>query len=106
MPALHEPMFDATDQTTMSDPLKTMLNEVVVLDTTGPIVYIGTLVEVTEHTFVLKDTDMHDCRDGHASKEQYVAQTRCDEVSVNRKKVIVMNSTVISLSRLEDIVRD
>lgn len=90
----------------MSDPLLSLKNEVVVLDTASPIVYIGTLVEVAEHTFVLHDADMHDCRDGHANKEQYVAQTRCDEVSVNRKKVIVMRSAVISLSRLEDIVSE
>ncbi len=106
MPVLPETLPGARDFTTMNDPLQGLLNEVVVLDTTSPIVYIGTLVAVTEHTFVLHDTDMHDCRDGHANKEQYVAQTRCDEVSVNRKKVIVMRSAVISLSRLEDIVSE
>ena len=88
----------------MGDPLKGLLNEVVVLDTATPIIYIGTLAEVTDHTFVLGEADMHDCRDGHATKEQYVAQMRCDEVPVNRKKVIVMRTAVISVSRLEDVV--
>ncbi len=90
----------------MSDPLERMLNEVVVLDTTTPIVYMGTLVELTEHTFVLNDADMHDCRDGHANKEHYVAQTCCDEVTVNRRNVVVMRATVISVSRLADIVAE
>ena len=104
MPALPETPPNANDVTTMSDPLRSMINDVVVLDTTSPIVYIGTLVEVTEDTFVIHDADMHDCRDGHATKEHYVAQTRCDEVSVNRTRVVVIRSAVISLSRLEDIV--
>ena len=90
----------------MSNPLQSLLNEVVVLDTSSPIVYIGTLIEITENSFVLENADMHDCRDGHANKEHYIAQMRCDEVSVNRKKVFVMRSTVISLSRLEDIVSE
>ena len=106
MPALPETPPDASDVTTMSDPLRSMINDVVVLDTTSPIVYIGTLVEVTEHTFVLHDADMHDCRDGHATKEHYIAQMRCDEVPVNRTRVIVMRSAVISVSRLEDIVSE
>ena len=42
----------------MSDPLKRMLNEIVVLDTETPIIYIGKLVEVTDRVFVLEDTDM------------------------------------------------
>ena len=41
-----------------------MIGELVVLDTATPIIYIGTLVEVTDHTFVLNNADMHDCRDG------------------------------------------
>lgn len=90
----------------MSDPLERMLNEIVVLDTTTPIVYIGTLVEVTDHSYVLNNTDMHDCRDGHANKEHYIAQTRRDEISVNRRNVIVTRSAVISISRLSDVVAD
>lgn len=90
----------------MSDPLERMLNEIVVLDTTTPIVYIGTLVEITDHSFVLNNTDMHDCREGHANKEHYIAQTRRDEISVNRRNVIVTRSAVISISRLSDVVAD
>lgn len=90
----------------MSDPLERMLNETVVLDTMTPIVYIGTLLEITEHTFVLNQADMHDCRDGHANKEAYVAHARRDEVSVNRRNVVVMRSIVISVSLLADVVAE
>jgi len=90
----------------MSDPLEIMLNESVVLDTATPIVYIGRLVEITEHTFALEDADMHDCRDGHANKEHYLAETRDEGVAVNRRRVVVMRSFVISVSRLKDIVAE
>ncbi len=88
----------------MNDLLEHMLNETVVLDTDTPILYIGKLVEITERTFVLVDADMHDCRDGHANKEVYLAEIRRDGVAVNRRRVVVMRSVVISLSCLADIV--
>ncbi len=88
----------------MNGTLDSMLNESVVLDTATPILYIGTLTEVTDATFALSDADMHDCRDGHATKEAYLADARSEGVAVNRRKVVVMRSVVISLSRLEDVV--
>jgi hypothetical protein len=88
----------------MSDPLERMLNEQVVLDTGTPIVYIGKLTEITENAFVLDDTDMHDCRDGHANKEAYLAESHRDGLAVNRRKIVVMRSAVISVSRLADVV--
>lgn len=94
------------DLTDMSDPLKRMLNEPVVLDTDTPIVFIGTLVDITDRAFVLTDADMHDCRDGHANKERYLADANRDGVPVNRREVVVMRSVVISVSRLADIVTE
>ena len=90
----------------MSEPLQRMVGEVVVLDTGTPIVYFGKLIEVGDHTFVLEAADMHDCRDGHATQEAYIAEVREAGVSVNRRRVVVMRNTVISVSRLEDVVTD
>ena len=86
------------------DPLRRMIGEEVVLDTGSPIVYIGRLVEITEHTFVLEQADMHDCRDGHAKKERYLAEVKDEGVTVNRQRVVVMRSAIISASRVADIV--
>jgi hypothetical protein len=86
------------------EPLKALLQECVVLDTGTPIVYIGLLREVTNSVFVLADADMHDCRDGHANQEVYLAETRRDGVTVNRREVIVMRSAVISVSRHSDVI--
>ncbi len=87
----------------MSEPLRDLLNRIVVLDTTLPILYIGTLVDVSDHALVLEYADMYDCRDGHANKEQYLLDAQRDGVAVNRKRIVVMRATVISVSRLEDI---
>ena len=86
------------------EPLLRLINEVVVLDTMTPIVYIGKLVELTDTTFVLDRADMHDCRDGHANKELYLIETAQGDVAVNRTNVIVIRATVISVSRLKDVV--
>ena len=83
-----------------------MLNEHVVLDTGTPIVYIGQLVEITPHTFVLNSADMHDCRNGHANPEIYVAQVHREGLDVNRRNIVVMRSVVISVSRLADVVSE
>ena len=90
----------------MSDPFESLLNEMVVLDTASPIVYIGTLTEVSEHAFVLIDADMHDCRDGHANKELYLADTCRDGVTPNRRTIVVARAAVISVSPLADVVTD
>ncbi len=88
----------------MCGAFRDMLNQRVVLDTGTPIVYLGTLGEVTDGNFVLTDADMHDCRIGHANQEQYVAEAHVGGIAVNRRKVVVMGSVVISVSRLADIV--
>jgi len=90
----------------MSDPLEKMLNRQVVLDTGTPIVYIGTLREITAHALVLEEADMHDCRDGHAHKEMYLAEVHRDGLTVNRRHIVVMRSVVISVSRFEDVVAE
>lgn len=88
----------------MSDALQRMVDETVVLDTGTPILYIGKLMEVTDSTFVLQEADMHDCREGHANREMYLAEAFQEGTTVNRREVVVMRSAVISVSRLADIV--
>ena len=90
----------------MADPLERMIGEDVVLDTGTPIIYIGRLVELADHVFVLEEADMHDCRDGHLDKEAYLAEASKDGRAVNRRRVVVMRSAVISVSRLADVTAD
>lgn len=90
----------------MSEALQRLVGEIVVLDTGTPIVYIGSLREVADHTFSLSDADMHDCRDGHANPEEYIAKTYDEGITVNRRGIVVMRSAVISVSRLADVVTE
>lgn len=88
----------------MNGPLERLIGEKVVLDTGSPIVYIGTLMEMDASVFVLEEADMHDCREGHANKEVYLAEAAVDGVPVNRRRVVVMRASIISVSRVADIV--
>jgi len=88
----------------MSEDLARLLDRTVVLDTAGPIVYLGVLKEVSEVGFWLEHADVHDCRDGHASKELYLIEARRDGVTPNRRRVFVMGSTVLSVSALDELV--
>ncbi len=90
----------------MSHPFDRMLNEQIVLDTGTPILYIGRLLEYTDDVFVLADADMHDCREGHANKEVYLAEAHSEGITVNRRNVVVMRSAIISVSCVTDIVVD
>ena len=90
----------------MAHPFERMLNAQVVMDTGTPILYIGTLLEYTDDVFVLADADMHDCREGHANKEAYLAQSHADGITVNRRNVVEMRTAVISVSRVADVVVD
>jgi len=80
------------------------LSHAVVLDTGGPIVYLGTLTHVDEAGFVLENADVHDTRDGHAIKEVYINGVSIHGISPNRRRVLVMPSAVMSISKLDDVV--
>jgi hypothetical protein len=83
------------------DPL---IGEVCVFDTSGAIVYLGRLVAADDVVFTLENADVHDCRDGHATKEVYINDARLHGVSPNRERVLVFRSSVMSLSLLSDVV--
>jgi hypothetical protein len=78
----------------------------VVLDTAGPIFYLGRLLKITESGFWLEEADLHDVREGHAPREQYIAESRRDGIRVNRRLIFVLLATVISVSALDDVVDD
>ena len=88
------------------DPLERMLGQPVVLDTATPVIYLGTLIQVTDTVLVLDGVDIHDFRVGHAQKEMYLAEASRDGISVNRRNIVVLRSAVVSVSRLADVVAD
>lgn len=80
-----------------------LLAQNVVLDTAGPIVYIGRLASYDDTGFWLEDADMHNSDEGHAPREQYIAEAARDGIRVNRQRVFVFSHTVISISALNDV---
>jgi len=81
----------------------TLLGCEVVLDTAGPMVYLGRLVSCDPEGFWLEDADVHSTREGHATREQYIAEARRDGIRVNRRRVLVFRGTVTSVSALHDV---
>jgi len=77
-----------------------------VLDSAGPWLYLGVLTSVEEHGFWLEQADVHNVDEGHATREQYVVESGRDGIRVNRNRVFVLRSTVVSLSALSDVVQD
>lgn len=86
--------------------LQAYVGRQVVLDTAGPIVYLGNLNEANQAGFWLENADIHDSREGHAGKELYVYESKVGGVRSNRKRIFVMRSTVISLSALDEVVHE
>ncbi len=77
--------------------------QIVVLDTAGPLIYVGKLCRLTAHVFELSDADVHDTNDSGSTKDFYLLQTRDLGVRPNRSMVLVHRSQIISVSRLTDI---
>lgn len=82
------------------------MGRVVVLDTAGPITYLGTLQEIRPDGFWLEDADIRDGAEGHDTKEQYICKARNRGIRANRGRIFVFAHVVISISELDDIVAD
>ncbi len=81
-----------------------LIGQVVVVDTSSPFVYLGTLARVEDHFVVLKNVDAHDRNEGPSTKEQYVMDTRRFGIKPNRREVAVRKTLIVSLSRLDDVI--
>ena len=90
----------------LAESLQGLIGRNVVLDTPGPIVYLGRLTEVNETGIWLEGCDLHDCSEGHAGKEYYIIESAHYGIRVNRRRVFVLRSSVMSASALDDVVTD
>lgn len=86
--------------------LEELVGNDVVLDTAGSIVYLGRLIALSEQGFWLEQADLHNVEEGHATREQYIAESSRDGIRVNRGRVFVLRHTVVSVSALSDVVAD
>jgi hypothetical protein len=90
--------------------LDDLVGHCVVLDTQGPLIYIGRLVALDGGGFWLTDADVHDRTEGHSTKEKYINDAhllhREGLRQINRRRVFVERSAVVSVSALDDVVTD
>ena len=89
----------ATEQST----LESWIGQEVVLDTAGPLVYLGRLAAVESTGFVLEEADVHYVNEGHATREQYIVESRRDGIQANRNRVFILRTIVASASLLADV---
>jgi small nuclear ribonucleoprotein (snRNP)-like protein len=87
-----------------TDAWKDWIGQVVVVDTNSNFVYIGTLARVLEHFVEMKDADAHDRGEGLSTKEQYVMEAKRFGVKPNRREVSIRKNSIVSLSRLDDVL--
>jgi small nuclear ribonucleoprotein (snRNP)-like protein len=90
--------------------LDNLVNRRVVLDTQGPMLYIGTLEAFEDRGYWLADADVHDRHDGHSTKEVYINEAhvleRTGSRHVNRRRVFIERHAIVSISALEDVVSE
>lgn len=90
----------------MPDSLDSLIGKEVVLDTEGPMVFIGRLASYNADGFWLEQADVHNCKDGHAQREQYIAESARDGIRVNRERVFIFRRAVVGVSALADVTTD
>jgi hypothetical protein len=84
--------------------LQPLVGHTVVLDVAAPFVYLGTLRSINSSFIVLTDADVHDLRDSETTRELYLLSSAQDGVRRNRKQVTVRWDTVLSISKLDDVI--
>jgi hypothetical protein len=89
---------------TEKDELAPFVDQDVVLDTRGQLLYIGKLKVAAEWFLELVEADVHDLAESRTSKELYVLEAAKFGVKKNRHSVHVRKVEVVSISKLSDVV--
>lgn len=84
--------------------LEEFVGQKVVVDLRSLFVCLGTLERFDDRFLELRDADMHDLRDSDTTRENYVAASHATGVKKNRKRLLVVRSEVVAVSRLADVI--
>lgn len=84
--------------------LDELVGEIVVIDLASSYVCLGTLTGVQADYLELKNVDLHDLRDTETTRENYVAASAATGIKRNRRKLWLMRSDIVAVSRLKDVV--
>lgn len=85
--------------------LAELIGKQIVVDTDTSYIYIGTLDRVGPDFLTLLNVDVHDCTDSRSTKEQYAHEALVVGERFNRNATIIRLPRVISISKMDDIVR-
>lgn len=83
---------------------KEYIGKRIVVDTPHPILYVGELNRVTNDFIELVNADIHDGSISKNTKEQYLIEAAKGIFHPNRKAIIIKQTSIISISKLEDIL--
>jgi small nuclear ribonucleoprotein (snRNP)-like protein len=88
--------------------LDRFIGHCVVLDTQGPLVYIGLLEGYDDRGYWLVQADVHDRSEGHSTNEKYIHDAcvlqREGTRAINRRRVFVERAAIVSVSALEHVL--
>jgi len=87
----------------VDEQLKSLIGEVVVLDTDTRWLYVGTLNKVGKGFLVLENVDAHDLTETSSTREEYLAEMKNNGILPNRKQVTVNREKLVGVSLLKDI---
>jgi len=86
-----------------SSMLRDLIGQVVVVDLASTYVCLGTLTGSDELFLELRDADLHDFRDGSATREVYVYESATLGIRRNRDRLLLRLADVVAVSRLEEV---
>ena len=86
--------------------LDDLVGQRVVVDLKERFVCLGQLLRYDEHFLELRNADLHDLRDTDTTRELYVVESRATGIKRNRKRLLLVRSDVVALTRLDDIILD
>jgi small nuclear ribonucleoprotein (snRNP)-like protein len=76
----------------------------IVVDLHSQYVCLGTLKKFDNHFLDVRNADLHDLRDTDTTRENYVADSKATGIKRNRKRVLLVLTEVVAVSRLDDVV--
>lgn len=87
-----------------SEPLVSLIGQVVVVDLRSSYVCLGTLVGLDPSFLELVDADLHDFRDSAATREVYIYDSVRLGIRRNRARVLLRVDDIVAVTRFTDIL--
>ena len=92
------------DQNHPKSLLDSYLDQTIVVDFRSTYVCLGILAAFDSDFLDLRDADLHDFRDGKATREVYVYESVHLGVRRNRARVLVRREEVVAIALIRDIL--